>query len=202
MLFQRRDIGYGITAEHHVFLADESDAHAAVHVERARDDARAVELLVDDARADREAVQADDKAEQRGAVAHLYGFRHIEHAQQLLGKIERVAIALLEHKVGVGAQLIERDARPGGERVVSADENVRLGGEQLLEHKLVFAQQLGEYALVALAQVEQTELTPAGGNIVDDLAGLRLTQDEAVPVGVVLLHYIDKGVDRERIMLA
>lgn len=51
MLFQRRDIGYGITAEHHVFLADESDAHAAVHVERARDDARAVELLVDDARA-------------------------------------------------------------------------------------------------------------------------------------------------------
>ena len=110
MLFQRRDIGYGITAEHHVFLADESDAHAAVHVERARDDARAVELLIDDARADREAVQADDKAEQRGAVAYLYGLRHIEHAQQLLGKIERVAFALLEHKVGVGAQLIERDA--------------------------------------------------------------------------------------------
>ena len=125
MLFQCLHIGVRIAAEYHVFLADDSDAHAAVHVERARDDTRTVELLVDDARADREAVQPDDKAEQRGAVAHLYGFRHIEHAQQLLGKIERVALALLEHKVGIGAQFIERDARPGGERVVPADENVR-----------------------------------------------------------------------------
>ena len=40
MLFQCLHIGVRIAAEYHVFLADETDAHAAFHLERPRDNAR------------------------------------------------------------------------------------------------------------------------------------------------------------------
>ena len=202
MVLQSLDISLGAAAQHNVFPADKADAHSALHFERTRDDTRAVELAVDDARADREAVKTDDKAEQRGTVAHLNGFRHIEHTQQLLREIERVALALLENQIGIGFQLFERDARLLRKRMVFVDENVRCGGKQLLERQLVPAQQLGEHGFIRLAQIHDAKLAPPRGHIVDDLTGLRFAQDKAVAVGVELLHDIDKGVDREGIVLA
>ena len=85
--------------------------------------------------------------------------------------------------------------------MVLIDEHMRCGSEQLLEHKLTFAQQLGEHGFVALGQIQQTQLAFARRHIINDLAGLRFPQDKTVLVRVVLLDNLDECVHRERIVL-
>ena len=201
MLFQCLHIGVRIAAEYHVFLADETDTHAAFHLERPRDNARTVQLAVDNARADRKAVQSDYQTEQCCAVADLNGFRHVEHAEQFLGKIKGIAVSLLKNQRRIGFQFIERDTLPVCERMVLIDEHMRCGSEQFLEHELTFAQQLGEHGFVAFGQIQQTQLAFARRHIINDLTGLCFPQDKTVLVRVVLLDNLDECVHRERIVL-
>ena len=94
MLTNRVDIGPTVARERRVLARNNADLHVLVHVERNRDNAGAVELVADHARAYRVAVEAHGQIEQRRTVTHADILATLKGRGQLLGIIKRVIAGL------------------------------------------------------------------------------------------------------------
>lgn len=110
MLPQGLEIELRVAAQEEVLLPDAADAHDAVHRQGLRHDVVAVEAGIDDAGADSEAVEADQKVKESGPVPDLDVLRKVQHADELLRKIEGIPLSLLENQVGIGLQHFRANA--------------------------------------------------------------------------------------------
>ena len=96
MAFERRNVRFCITRFRDTFTHNVADSHFVVDIETFRDDVLAVELVANDAGANRVAVKADEQVEKRSAVADLDVSRTIEvdSGEGFFGEVERIEIAL------------------------------------------------------------------------------------------------------------
>ena len=65
----------------------------------------------------------------------------------------------------------------------------------------IFFKGFSQDALIALAEVENTQVAETVSYILDNLVGLCLIQDKFVPLLSKLLHQLHKGVGREGVVL-
>ena len=99
------------------------------------------------------AVKTYQQIEKRGSVRDNNVFRTFSRDMQLLGKVKRVSDALVVCKSGERFQVIECNGLSAHKRIVPADKDVRLGGEQRLKSQFLVLQYMTDHLAVEPAQV-------------------------------------------------
>lgn len=151
MMLKGLKVGCAITRSLGSFAGDDADFHILVHLKGQGDDAGAVQLGADDARAYGIAVQADKQVEQGCTVANADIFAAVERRGELLGILERIVAALLIRKERIALQFLDRHARLVGQRMFRAHEYVRARFKQGLENQIVGSDHFFKHLAVALA---------------------------------------------------
>ncbi len=131
----------GLFGERYRRVVDPADLDPFLDLQRDRNDGR-VQLVADDARGDGVPAQADHQVEDGGAVRDLDLALAGARGEHFLGEVERVVRTLVEGQPRQVFEVLERDLRPGGQRVAARNEDVRIGEEQRVEHEPGLAQQL------------------------------------------------------------
>ena len=183
------------------FRDNVADAHLVIHLEGAGYDIFPVQILIDDAAADRVAIEADQKVEQRRAVTDHDVLRAVPGAQDLLGVVEGIVLALLVGEAGIRLEILKPDGLLSGERAGCADEDVGLRREEKVKFQAAFPHDLPENRLIETIQVEDADRAPVLGDVVQDFPGLRLADAEIILRAAVLSEQLGKCLDREGVVL-
>ena len=117
-------------------MCDVADPHFALIGERNGDNVLSIQVFVDHAAAHGISVQADQKVEQRGTVAHADVFLPLRCRKDFLRKVERIVLTLLKREVRIFFEFFVGDHRLLCQRMISADENVRPCDKQKMKFQL------------------------------------------------------------------
>ena len=109
--------------------------------------------------------------------------------------------ALLVREARVVREVFEADGLLLRQRILLADEDVRLRAVERREAQAVVEDGAPHDRLVGRIEVEHADLTAQAANILEDLVGLRLAHVKFVLLTLVLAQQVDESLDGKRIVL-
>ena len=139
-MLQRPDVQGSKTSGNNTGVGDIADLHIVVCFQRDRDDVLPVQLFINDAAADRIAVQTDQEVKQCRTVADHDIFPALPCAEDFFGVVERIMFALLIGKPGLVFQILQCQGFSVCQRTESAEKYMGPSDEKTVEIQGIFPQ--------------------------------------------------------------